>query len=209
MNFKQIVTYLIVAFAFAGFSKAQNGNIIKIKGKITDSRDSKTYNTITLKSGNHKTVHWFTENLKFKSSDNISLPYAHKDSLGDIFGIFYEHNNPAKLCPKGWHVATEKDWYTLLEIFGDEKTAAKILKSSSQLYENQNGTNCSGLNLQPLGSGVSGCGWSFDTDNSRAVFLVYDKNNETKKIISFLSDDEIIFEEAENDDLYTCRCVKD
>ncbi len=208
MKLKIILILLLVLNFSVNFIYAQNKINIST-GKVRDSRDKRIYKTVKIQSENEKTVCWFSENLKFISSDLMNLPYNHKDSLGAIYGYFYEHLNLEKLCPKGWHVPTSKDWLKLIEILGKESSAVNSLRSKEFWQDKNNGSNSSGLNFLPLEYALSGCGWSFDDFGYRAVFLVNNEQSDTRKVISFSYEDTIEMIEISDNNLYTCRCVKD
>ncbi len=58
--------------------------------------------------------------------------YNDSDSLSAIYGLLYnwEAVNTGKLCPLGWHVATDREWLDLGEFLGGENRAGGRVKSS-------------------------------------------------------------------------------
>lgn len=77
---------------------------------------------------------------------------------GKKYGRMYNWfaiNDPRKLAPKGWHVATEKEWETLTEFLGGKKAAAAKIKSTTGWIDTRgkemNGTNESSYNALPGG----------------------------------------------------------
>lgn len=92
---------------------------------------------------------WFAENLKFQpvgfsnteqnrtplSLDrNVSsFTYRANDSYFEKYGVLYK-NPKNELCPKGWHVSTEKDWKALEAYFGYSVPAEFITANSDNDY---------------------------------------------------------------------------
>jgi uncharacterized protein (TIGR02145 family) len=102
----------------------------------------------SVKIGNQE---WLTENLRTtKYIDgshiaNMIMPedwqyitgpayswYDNDSVTNKIYGVLYNlyAANSAKLCPKGWHVATENDWNELFTFLGGESVAANKLKET-------------------------------------------------------------------------------
>jgi len=62
----------------------------------------------------------------------------------------YALQNTKGFALKGWHVPSQKEWKTLANALG-KQTAGEKLKSSTGWADGQNGTNETGMGLQPLG----------------------------------------------------------
>lgn len=59
-----------------------------------------------------------------------------------------------KICPSGWHVASDSDWVVLADYFGGDSLAGGALKSAGTQYwspPNSGATNISGFNALPSG----------------------------------------------------------
>jgi uncharacterized protein (TIGR02145 family) len=112
---------------------------------ITDI-DGNVYNTVTI-----GTQVWFDENLKTtKYNDATDIPYVtdaatwdglstpaycwHENDISNknTYGALYNWYavNTAKLCPAGWHVATNDDWDTLVDYIGGAADGGGKLKST-------------------------------------------------------------------------------
>ena len=118
-------------------------------GTVTDV-DGNVYNTVTI-----GTQCWLQENLKTtKYKDGTSIPlvtdnsawgslstpgycwYNNDDTYKNTYGALYNYytvltNN---LCPSGWHVATEREWSTLVTYLGGASIAGGKLKESGTTH---------------------------------------------------------------------------
>lgn len=122
--------------------------------------DGNVYKTVTIGSRV-----WLAENLKTHHfNDGIDIQYVTDASLWstlssscccyfnnyivnkDMFGILYNWYavGTGKLCPVGWHVATEEDWDDLVSFLGGESVAGPKLMEPG--YWNCAYTGCVGTN---------------------------------------------------------------
>jgi uncharacterized protein (TIGR02145 family) len=118
-------------------------------GNMSD-QDGNTYKTILI--GNQT---WMTENLKTTTyNDGTLIPvvtdpttwagitspaccWQNNDPARKVtYGVLYNWYtiNTGKLCPAGWHVATEEDWTTLITYLGGDNIAGGKLKESGYLH---------------------------------------------------------------------------
>jgi uncharacterized protein (TIGR02145 family) len=108
--------------------------------------------------------------------------YAYNSSKYGLLYNWYAVNDPRKIAPAGWHVATDEEWAKLTEYLGGETLAGGYLKEANTLNwesPNINATNESGFNALPsgfrnkegicVGKGVFGLWWS-STQNSVLPF---------------------------------------
>ncbi|MBO6135910.1 MAG: fibrobacter succinogenes major paralogous domain-containing protein [Fibrobacter sp.] len=128
------------------------------EGSFTDSRDGKTYKTVTI--GNQI---WMAENLNYKTDSsfcyNDSAEYCSK------YGRLYIWDAAMNACPEGWHLPDTTEWVTLITAVGGKSTAGKMLKSTSGWNSDGNGTDDFGFTVLPAG------GWgSKDFVGEAAVF---------------------------------------
>lgn len=137
---------------------------------ITDI-DGNVYHTVKI----GKQI-WTVENLKVtKYNDGSPIPNVTDDKVWketmkgvlcayknhveyvSVYGYLYNWyavNDPRKLAPNGWHVATDEEWTTLIDYLGGDKDAGGMLKKANTLnWESPNikATNESGFNALPSG----------------------------------------------------------
>ncbi|MBK9292325.1 MAG: fibrobacter succinogenes major paralogous domain-containing protein [Bacteroidetes bacterium] len=118
---------------------------------VTDA-DGNTYTTVRI-----GTQCWMGENLrttKYRNGTNIQHPgadnsawssnttgayawYNNDESWKDLYGALYNWyavSNANQLCPEGWRVPTDNDWYALTDyISGGEANGGNQLKSCRQV----------------------------------------------------------------------------
>jgi uncharacterized protein (TIGR02145 family) len=149
-------------------------------GNLTDSRDGKTYKTVTIGSQT-----WMAENLNYADSANTpslkGKSWCYNDSVAnceaagrlytwaaaiDSVKLANDASNPLDcgfgktcglsgkvqgICPSGWHLPSPAEWKTLFAAVGGQDNAGKVLKSQSGWDENGNGTDAYGFSARPVG----------------------------------------------------------
>ena len=115
-----------------------------VTGSMTDSRDGKTYKTVTI-----GTQTWMAENLNYATP--LSICYEDDESYCDKYGRFYYPDGG--ICPSGWHLPSSWEWDGLIVAVGGNSIAGKMLKSTSGWLDGQNGTDAYGFSAMPGGSG--------------------------------------------------------
>lgn len=193
-------------------TESNNGNIVFnpaiTYGTVTDI-DGNTYKTVNI-----GTQTWMAENLRTtKYNDGTAIPnvtdatawsalnsgaYCNYDNDPDkvnTYGRLYNWYavNTGKLCPAGWHVATDAEWTTLTNYLGGENNAGSKLRETGILHwENPNdgATNESGFTALPGGErdgggsfymiGTGASWWSstiYSSNNNWAMFWYMDSTS--------------------------------
>jgi len=113
---------------------------------VLSDLDGNEYHSIVI-----GTQTWMVENLKTsKLSDTSAIPfvannlswsnhvspaacwYDNNGAFNNPYGVMYNWYavNTAKLCPDGWHVPSEDEWFTLLNYLGGDNLAGAELKET-------------------------------------------------------------------------------
>ncbi len=81
-------------------------------GSFIDSRDGKTYKTVTI--GNQTII---TENLAYKP--DVGKYWAYRDNESNVakYGYLYNFETAKNVCPSGWHLPTKEEFETLFNNF--------------------------------------------------------------------------------------------
>jgi len=165
-----------------------------------DSRDSKTYNKVTIGG---KT--WMAENLNYEAVGSVC--YNNSAASCAKYGRLYNWEAAKTACPSGWHLPSDAEWAALTDFVGGESTAGNKLKSTSGWY--RNGTNQYGFSALPGGDGYgsgnfSGAGdygvWWSSTEGD-AYDAWYRSMGYGSESVNRYDDDET--------NLFSVRCVQD
>lgn len=127
-------------------------------GTLVDSRDGKTYKTVTI-----ATQVWMAENLDYEMPD--SWHYNDDPNQGPKYGRLYTWKAAKIACPECWHLPSEEEWIMLERHLGMSAEEIEIwymrgegmgikLKSESGWEPddvNNLGTNETGFNALPGG----------------------------------------------------------
>ena len=111
-------------------------------GEITDSRDGKSYKTITI-----GTQTWMAQNL------NYDIPFSWCFEC-ETYGRSYTYEAAKKSCPLGWHLPSEAEWTVLTDVAGGGSVVGGNLKETGSLHwksPNTGATNSSGFTALPHG----------------------------------------------------------
>jgi uncharacterized protein (TIGR02145 family) len=143
-------------------------------GTPTVTYGGKTYNTIPI-----GTQCWFKENLNIGTRINASLDqtdnssiekycYGDLESNCDVYGGLYQWNEMMQyvttagvqgICPIGWHIPTDAEYFILTSYLGGESVAGGKMKSTGTIEDstglwhtpNAGATNESGFSAIPAG----------------------------------------------------------
>ena len=141
---------------------------------ITDARDNQTYSTVQI-----DTQCWMAENLNFgtmipgaseMANNSLIEKYCYDDNIAncDVYGGLYQWNEMMGysttpgvqgICPAGWHVPTQDEWYGLTDYLGGEPVAGGKMKATGTieagmglwLAPNTGAINTSGFTAIPGG----------------------------------------------------------
>jgi len=130
------------------------------KGSFTDTRDGKKYKTVKLDKQT-----WMAENLNYEVEGSVSG--------SDNNGRLYDKKTAMKVCPKGWHLPSGKEWGTLFEFAdGDNNLKAKSIWEESGDYADncfgnrEDFTDDYGFSALPGGYGVKESSTDDDGDSN-------------------------------------------
>ena len=154
-----------------------------IAGSLTDSRDGRTYKTVTI-----GTQTWMAQNLNYETANS----YCYSDNVGKCtqYGRLYTwaaamdsagtwstngkgcgYNKTCSptypvrgVCPTGWHLPTMAEFETLITAVGGTSTAGTKLKSTSGWNSSDNsvsGTDAYSFSALPAGSRGSKWGYYY------------------------------------------------
>jgi uncharacterized protein (TIGR02145 family) len=153
-------TILLLFVGIFVFSSCEQDDPIEPQ-KVIDI-DGNVYNTIVI--GNQV---WMTENLKVTRFNNgapaISITPTNDSNYINNYGRLYNWEAALKVCPKGWRLPSDYDWFVLLNHldktitvldstgFLGERTG-DILKSTQLWLESSSSTtNSTGFSALPSG----------------------------------------------------------
>jgi uncharacterized protein (TIGR02145 family) len=202
---KSILLYTLIVFIILLFSCEKDVVVVKIMnpwihfGSVTDVDDNE-YKTILI--GDQT---WMTSNLKTtRYNDGTPIPivadatawtslsspaccWQNNDPARKVtYGVLYNWYtvNTGKLCPAGWHVATDTEWSSLISYLGGENIAGGKLKESGFRHwvspntgaSNEvafsalpGGDRLSGSNTVYEKLGEMGCWWTAASNDGQAV----------------------------------------
>jgi len=109
---------------------------------ITDSRDKKSYKTVTI-----GTQTWMAENLNYDAKG--SKCFNNEPANCDKYGRLYDWNTAKTACLSGWHLPSNAEWAKLTDFVGGSSTAGMKLKAKSSWLEK--GTDDYGFSALPGG----------------------------------------------------------
>jgi uncharacterized protein (TIGR02145 family) len=135
-----------------------------VKGTMMDSRDGKTYKTVTI--GDQI---WMAENMAFKVGN--SPCYQNKEKNCRKYGRYYDWKSAMKACPSGWRLPSKDDFDKLVvSVISEpleadswrlrqakERILIQMLNSKKGWYKNGNGLDLYGFSAVPAGD-VTGNG---------------------------------------------------
>jgi uncharacterized protein (TIGR02145 family) len=153
------VIIMVMLFLCAG-----GCNIINpILGEMTDARDGKTYQTVTLGEQT-----WLAQDLNYETEN--SWCYKDDPENCEIYGRLYDWEAAMNACPEGWHLGSDEEWSTLVKYldpqsepndgFEISKIAGGMMKTTGTVEDgtglwnspNEGATNTSKFSALPSGN---------------------------------------------------------
>ncbi len=164
-------------------------------GSFVDDRDNQSYNWVRI--GDQI---WMAQNLNFEPEDKgAGVCYGGRSSNADEYGRLYHPQDmvSGNYAPKGWHIASEKEWSDLLKTLGGEVAGVSKLingdfKAKFGGYGELGSTNYKDLN-------TTAYFWATSGDDFMKIVLTKDKIEFIP--VSSISNDRHF--------LYSIRCVAD
>jgi len=103
MSLKNYLFLLVLIFFGGKCTSLKNTN----SGTFKDKRDGKIYSWIRLKSGKI----WMAQNLNYQYIS--SSCYQQEEANCVKYGRLYNWESANKVCPKGWRLPTDKEWWEM------------------------------------------------------------------------------------------------
>jgi uncharacterized protein (TIGR02145 family) len=122
-------------------------SIAQITGTFKDSRDGRTYITISI-----GTQTWMAENLAFKA--DIGCWEYDNDQNKVTYGCLYNWETAKSVCPSGWHLPANYEFTVLTNFLGGDSVAGVKLKEAGIAHwasPNSGATNETGFTALPGG----------------------------------------------------------
>ena len=95
------------------------------KEEFIDVRDGKAYKYVTI-----GTQTWMAENLRYEASNTRC--YDDNPDNCKIYGMLYDWNTANEVCPPGWHLPNDTEWFTLRNFTGRDD--AKLMANVFWIY---------------------------------------------------------------------------
>ena len=175
-----------------------------IKGSMTDTRDGRTYKTVTIGSQT-----WMAENLNYGYKVNGTSYETYTNPYCDKCGRYYTWAAAKTACPSGWHLPTKAEYETLFTTVGGSPTVGNALKSATGWDSDGNGEDTFGFSALPAGKRDSY--GDFDRELKHAHFwssTEYENFGAYHMYLSYCIDDAYLLW-SNKSEVYSVRCLKD
>jgi len=136
--------------------------------------------------------------------------YKNNPTNCDKYGRLYNWAAAEKACPDGWHLPSEGEWQTLVDLVGGKEVAGSMLKASSGWKNNGNGVDAVGFSALPGGNGFryssDGVGNSGSWWSASKSYYAYTSAWEIDFIIENMLQQGMDIDDGFS--LYSIRCLK-
>jgi uncharacterized protein (TIGR02145 family) len=140
---------LAITFTLSCSGGDDNGSPPSVtKGKFTDSRDGKSYETVKIGSQT-----WMAENLNYDTGTDGSKCYDNDPGKCTTYGRLYNWETAKTACPQSWHLPSDAEWSMLVDFVASD--VGTKLKAKSGWNSGGNGTDIYGFSALPGGRGFS------------------------------------------------------
>ncbi len=193
---------------------------------LLDERDWQTYNTVQIGE-----QCWMAENLNIGTEINITEHPLNNGIIEkhcydcDIYGGLYNWlelmnynsvDGTQGICPEGWHIPTDEDFFILSSFLGGDSISGSKLKEAGNDHWNQpnsDATNESGFTALPGGTGYGGGGYgNLSGQGDFTLFYSSTLNMYGFQIFRSLFNNTATFNEdydVESMNESSVRCIKD
>lgn len=185
---------------------------------FVDARDGEKYNTIMMRDGRV----WMAENLRYQGKETKDHSWCPDDKAGNCqkYGRLYDWETARQVCPEGWHLPSEEEWWNLIKEYGGAKIGAGFSKGEPRA-DSSDGTEAfwnlktggyTKFNAQYCGARLRGIiprRWYFSNVGEGGLY--WSSTKVTDKGTYYFKFDESVKRNVNvaKDFGYACRCIKD
>ena len=185
---------------------SSSGNTGFVGGTLVDSRDDRTYATVSIGSQT-----WMAENLNFKTDS--SFCYNSSADNCEKYGRLYTWENAKSACPRGWHLPSNEEWGALFTAVGGQSIAGSKLKFSSgwNEYKGKSGNGSDSFGFSSLPAGYRNNNGNYYAEGSRANFWSSSEifGDEAYNMCLHYDDDNADLVNYDKGYGFSVRCLKD
>jgi len=176
-------------------------------GIYIDNRDGQSYRYV--KIGNQ---YWMTENINYVVSNGCWV-YNNDTSNASTYGRLYNWITACNVCPSGWHLPSDDEWFALTDCLGGSSEAGGKLKEEGTAHwnsPNKGATNSVDFSALPGGfrdydgdfRNLGGCAYFWASTDYYGVDAWYRQlNSGNNRIDRYLSGNRNLG--------FSVRCVRD
>ena len=136
---------------------------------------------------------------------------SYKNLYGALYNWFTVETG--KLCPTGWHIPSDGEWFTLIDFLGGENVAGGILKETGNTHwtaPNTGATDEYGFSALPSGDRIGADGGFYNL-GGYAIYWSSDQSSSTQAINRVLVFNDSNFRIGYDNKTagFSVRCIKD